>query len=88
MKQDKVLATRLNKVILNLIHADQTGFMPGTSTSENIQRALCMALPVLFLYYIVGQFQILRSWFLEELLPYSEAHLVHVLHITLPAVRN
>lgn len=33
--QTKMLASRLNKVILNLIHADQMVFMPGKSTSEN-----------------------------------------------------
>ncbi|XP_077118894.1 uncharacterized protein LOC143774969 [Ranitomeya variabilis] len=34
----KILATRLNTIILDLIHLDQTGFMPGKSTSINIRR--------------------------------------------------
>ncbi|XP_072012556.1 peroxisomal membrane protein PEX14 isoform X1 [Engystomops pustulosus] len=34
----KILATRLNKVILSLVHPDQTGFMPGRGTDINIQR--------------------------------------------------
>lgn len=32
----KVLATRLNQIILSLIHPDQTGFMPGKNTAMNI----------------------------------------------------
>lgn len=34
----KVLATRLNPVILSLIHPDQTRFMPGKNTAMNIRR--------------------------------------------------
>lgn len=34
----KILARRLGKVILSLIHPDQTGFMPGKSTALNIRR--------------------------------------------------
>lgn len=34
----KVLATRLNTVILSLIHGDQTGFMPGKGTDINLRR--------------------------------------------------
>lgn len=34
----KILASRLNTVILTLIHADQTGFMPGKNTAMNIRR--------------------------------------------------
>lgn len=40
-----------------------------------------VALPDLFLYYIAGQFRIIRSWFLDGMLPNSEAHLAYVLHI-------
>lgn len=39
------------------------------------------ALPDLFLYYIAGQFRIIRSWFLGDSLPNSEAHLAYILHI-------
>lgn len=35
---DKVLAIRLNKVILSLIHGDQAGFMPRRNTSFNHRR--------------------------------------------------
>lgn len=31
----KILALRLNKVILSLIHPDQTGFMPAKNTAFN-----------------------------------------------------
>lgn len=34
----KVLANRLNAVILSLIHGDQTGFMPGKGTDINLRR--------------------------------------------------
>lgn len=34
----KILASRLNKVILSLIHPDQTGFMPGKNTAMNVRR--------------------------------------------------
>lgn len=34
----KILARRLNSVILSLIHPDQTGFMPGKSTALNLRR--------------------------------------------------
>ncbi|XP_077323277.1 uncharacterized protein LOC143956976 [Lithobates pipiens] len=34
----KVLATRLNAVILDLIHPDQTGFMPSKNTAYNLRR--------------------------------------------------
>uniref|UniRef100_A0A803JST4 Reverse transcriptase domain-containing protein n=1 Tax=Xenopus tropicalis TaxID=8364 RepID=A0A803JST4_XENTR len=34
----KVLANSLGKVILQLVHEDQTGFMPGKSTAPNIRR--------------------------------------------------
>lgn len=33
----KVLAARLNKVIQKLVHPDQSGFIPGRSTSTNIR---------------------------------------------------
>lgn len=35
----KILAAHLNKVILDLVQPDQTGFVPGKSTSENFRRA-------------------------------------------------
>ncbi|XP_040292346.1 zinc finger protein 420-like [Bufo bufo] len=34
----KVLATRLSRLILTIVHPDQTGFMPGKSTAINIRR--------------------------------------------------
>lgn len=34
----KVLALRMNKVILSLIHPDQTGFMPTKNTAFNLRR--------------------------------------------------
>lgn len=34
----KMLSSRLNTVILSLIHLDQTGFMPGKNTAMNIRR--------------------------------------------------
>lgn len=34
----KVLALCLNKVILSLIHSDQTGFMPAKNTVYNLHR--------------------------------------------------
>lgn len=34
----KVLATCLNRVILSLVHRDQTGFMPGRGTDINMRR--------------------------------------------------
>lgn len=34
----KVLASRVNDVILTLIHEDQTGFMPGKGTDINLRR--------------------------------------------------
>lgn len=36
----KVLAVWLNKVILSLIHGDQTGFMPGKGMDINLRRLL------------------------------------------------
>lgn len=33
----KVLSIRLKQVILSLIHADQSGFMPGRNTSVNLR---------------------------------------------------
>lgn len=34
----KILAIRLNTVILTLIHPDQTGFMPAKNTAYNLRR--------------------------------------------------
>lgn len=34
----KILATRLNSVILSLVNGDQTGFMPGKGTDINLRR--------------------------------------------------
>lgn len=34
----KLLAKPLQKVVLQLVHSDQTGFMPGKSTYNNISR--------------------------------------------------
>lgn len=34
----KILANRLNSVILSLVHEDQTGFMPGKGTDINLRR--------------------------------------------------
>lgn len=34
----KILAKRLNEVILTLIHEDQSGFMPGKGADINIRR--------------------------------------------------
>lgn len=34
----KILALRLNKVILSLIHSDQTGLMPNKNTAFNLSR--------------------------------------------------
>lgn len=34
----KVLVTRLNAVILSLMHGDQTGFMPGKGTDINLRK--------------------------------------------------
>lgn len=34
----KILANRLNLVILSLVHGDQTGFMPGKGTNINLRR--------------------------------------------------
>lgn len=34
----KILAIRLNTVILSLVHEDQAGFMPGRNTSFNLRR--------------------------------------------------
>lgn len=36
----KLLAIRRNRVILSLIHGDQTGFMPGKDTDINLRRML------------------------------------------------
>lgn len=35
----RALASRLNKCIAKLVHLDQSGFIPGRSTSTNIRRA-------------------------------------------------
>lgn len=34
----KVLAIRVNKIILSIIHSDQAGFMPKSSTATNLRR--------------------------------------------------
>lgn len=34
----KILALQLNKVILSLIHSDQTGFLPNKNTTFNLRR--------------------------------------------------
>lgn len=34
----KILARRLNEVILTLVHEAQTGFMPGKGTDINLRR--------------------------------------------------
>lgn len=34
----KILVRRLSRQILSIINSDQTGFMPGGSTSHNISR--------------------------------------------------
>lgn len=34
----KVLAMRVNKIILSIIHSDQAGFMPRKSTATNLRR--------------------------------------------------
>lgn len=34
----KILANRLNSVILSLVHGDQTGFLPGKGTDINLRR--------------------------------------------------
>lgn len=39
----KILATRLNKIIGNLIHRDQVGFMPNRQAGDNVRRAVLLA---------------------------------------------
>lgn len=34
----KIISLRLNKVILNLVHPDQIGFMPNKNTAFNLRR--------------------------------------------------
>lgn len=54
---------------------------PHLSSLQHPNQLARMALLDLFLYYIAGQFRILRSWFLDEQLPPFQAHLAHVLNI-------